>query len=165
MAVATSAGSGPADPVFSWIAAESDGSAARTAVSLSVSDMNGETTALLYERGPGLPMTGFARPELLASTEWLPGELGRPHVRLVDCRWRPDGTGGALFGAGHIPGATYLDWRTELSEAASEEPGHALRLASPDSVLDFMHRAGVGAASTLVLYDDTLGLYAARAWW
>ena len=28
-----------------------------------------------------------------------------------------------------------------------------------------MARAGVGDASTLVLYDDTLGLYAARAWW
>ena len=28
-----------------------------------------------------------------------------------------------------------------------------------------MARAGVGDATTLVLYDDTLGLYAARAWW
>jgi hypothetical protein len=145
IAEATSAGSGPAEPVFSWIAAESDGSAARTAASLSTSDMNGETTALLYERGPGLPMTGFARPELLASTEWLADELSRPDVRIVDCRWRPDGTGQAVFDAGHIPGATYLDWRTELNEAASDEPGEALRLAGPESVLGFMRRAGVGA--------------------
>ena len=28
-----------------------------------------------------------------------------------------------------------------------------------------MARAGVGDATRLVLYDDTLGLYAARAWW
>jgi thiosulfate/3-mercaptopyruvate sulfurtransferase len=110
-------------------------------------------------------MTGFARPELLASSEWMADELGRPDVRIVDCRWRPDGTGHAVFDAGHIPGAPYLDWRTELNEAPSDEPGHALRLASPGSVLAFMSRAGVGAASTLVLYDDTLGLYAARAWW
>ena len=110
-------------------------------------------------------MTGFARPELLASTEWLAEELGRPDVRIVDCRWRPDGTGHSVFASGHIPGATYLDWRTELNEAPSEEPGHALRLAAPESVLAFMSRAGVGAASVLVLYDDTLGLYAARAWW
>jgi thiosulfate/3-mercaptopyruvate sulfurtransferase len=110
-------------------------------------------------------MTGFARPELLASTEWLADELSRSDVRIVDCRWRPDGTGHAVFDAGHIPGATYLDWRTELNEAPSDEPGHALRLASPESVLAFARRAGVGAASTLVLYDDTLGLYAARAWW
>jgi thiosulfate/3-mercaptopyruvate sulfurtransferase len=110
-------------------------------------------------------MTGFARPELLASTEWLADELGRPDMRIVDCRWRPDGTGHAVFGSGHIPGATYLDWRTELNELPSDEPGHALRLAPPESVLAFMSRAGVGAASSLVLYDDTLGLYAARAWW
>ena len=110
-------------------------------------------------------MTGFARPELLASTEWLADELSRPDLRIVDCRWRPDGTGLATFEMGHIPGATYLDWRTELNEPPSDDAGHALRLASPQSVLDSMSRAGVGAASTLVLYDDTLGLYAARAWW
>ena len=111
-------------------------------------------------------MTGFARPELLASTEWLADELGRPDVRIVDCRWRPDGTGHAVFGSGHIPGATWVDWRTELNEAPSDEPGQqALRLGPPEAILAFMSRAGVGAASRLVLYDDTLGLYAARTWW
>jgi thiosulfate/3-mercaptopyruvate sulfurtransferase len=110
-------------------------------------------------------VTGFARPELLASTEWLADELGRPDVRVVDVRWRPDGTGSNTFDAGHIPGATYLDWRAELNDTPSDDTGHALRLAAPDSVVAFMARAGVGDATTLVLYDDTLGLYAARAWW
>jgi thiosulfate/3-mercaptopyruvate sulfurtransferase len=110
-------------------------------------------------------MTGFARPELLASTEWLADELGRPDLRIVDCRWRPDGTGHVVFDGGHIPGATYLDWRAELNEAPSEEPGQGLRLAPPDALLRFMSRAGVGAANTLVLYDDTNSLYAARTWW
>jgi thiosulfate/3-mercaptopyruvate sulfurtransferase len=110
-------------------------------------------------------MTGFARPELLASTEWLADELGRPDMRIVDCRWRPDGTGAAAFEAGHLPGASYVDWRTELNDPPSEETGHALRLAPVSSIKAFMRRAGVGDATTLVLYDDTLGLYAARAWW
>lgn len=110
-------------------------------------------------------MTGFARPELLASTDWLADELGRPDVRIVDCRWRPDGTGAAVFDAGHLPGASYLDWRTELNDPPSEETGHALRLAPVQAIKSFMRRAGVGDATTLVLYDDTLGLYAARAWW
>jgi thiosulfate/3-mercaptopyruvate sulfurtransferase len=127
--------------------------------------MNGETTHLSYERVPRRPVTGFARPELLASTEWLADELGRPEVRVVDVRWRPDGTGNAVFDAGHIPGATYLDWRSELNESPSDDTSHGLRLAPPDSVVAFMSRAGVGDATTLVLYDDTLGLYAARAWW
>ena len=110
-------------------------------------------------------MTGFARPELLASTEWLAEELGRPDVRIVDVRWRPDGTGQSVFDAGHLPGATYLDWRAELSESPSDEANHALRLAPAEPIVTFMARAGVGDATTLVLYDDTLGLYAARAWW
>ena len=110
-------------------------------------------------------MAGFARPELLASTEWLADELGRPDVRIVDCRWRPDGTGSFVFDAGHLPGAAYLDWRAELNDPPSEETSHSLRLASSASVVAFMRRAGVGDATTLVLYDDTLGLYAARAWW
>lgn len=110
-------------------------------------------------------MTGFARPELLASTEWLAAELGRPDVRILDCRWRPDGTGGEVFGAGHLPGASYVDWREELNDPPSEEAGHALRLASSESIMALMARAGVGDATTLVLYDDTLGLYAARVWW
>jgi thiosulfate/3-mercaptopyruvate sulfurtransferase len=110
-------------------------------------------------------MTGFARPELLASTEWLADELSRPDVRVVDVRWRPDGSGHALFDMGHIPGATYLDWRTELNDSPSDETGHALRLAPPDAIVGCMARAGVSDATTLVLYDDTLGLYAARAWW
>lgn len=110
-------------------------------------------------------MTGFARPELLASTEWLADELGRPDVRIVDVRWRPDGTGQSVFDAGHLPGATYLDWRAELNEPPLPESGQALRLAGADSITAFMARAGVGDATTLILYDDTLGLYAARAWW
>ena len=110
-------------------------------------------------------MTGFARPELLASTEWLAEELGRPDIRIVDCRWRPDGTGAAIFAAGHIPGATSVDWREELNEPPSDEDGHALRLAPSSSIAAFMARAGVGGGNTLVLYDDTLGLYAARVWW
>jgi thiosulfate/3-mercaptopyruvate sulfurtransferase len=110
-------------------------------------------------------LTGFARPELLASTEWLAEELGRPDVRIVDCRWRPDGTGASVFESGHLPGATYVDWREELNVPSSEEDGHVLRLASSASIVSFMARAGVGDANTLVLYDDTLGLYSARVWW
>src|SRR5207249_11267840 len=72
---------------------------------------------------------------------------------------------GAVCSAGHLPGASYLDWWTEFNEAQSEETGHALRLAPSTSVLELMRRAGVGAASTLVLYDDTISLYAARLWW
>jgi thiosulfate/3-mercaptopyruvate sulfurtransferase len=40
-----------------------------------------------------------------------------------------------------------------------------MTLAAPDRIAAAFARAGVGDGSTVVLYDDTLGLYAARAWW
>jgi thiosulfate/3-mercaptopyruvate sulfurtransferase len=110
-------------------------------------------------------MTGFARPELLASTEWLYTELNRTEIRTIDVRWRPDGTGPEVYESGHIPGAVYVDWRTELNEAPPDEEGAALRLASADRVATTMSRSGVGDGASVVVYDDSIGLYAARVWW
>ncbi|HEX8940829.1 MAG TPA: sulfurtransferase [Candidatus Limnocylindrales bacterium] len=110
-----------------------------------------------------MAISGFARPELLASAEWLAESLGRPEVRVVDVRWRPDGTGRAAHAAGHVPGATYIDWMSELVEADSE--GGQLLLGGPEQVSHAFSRAGVGDGATVVLYDDTASLFAARAWW
>jgi thiosulfate/3-mercaptopyruvate sulfurtransferase len=110
-------------------------------------------------------MTAFARPELLATPEWLSEQLGRPDLRILDVRWRPDGTGPAIHAAGHIPGAAHIDWRTELIEPDDPEAGPGLRLAGPDRIATVIGRAGIGDGTSLVIYDDTIGLYAARAWW
>ena len=108
-------------------------------------------------------MTGLARPELLATTEWLAEHLGRQGIRVLDARWRPDGSGAALHDAGHIPGARYVDWRADLVE--EREDLDAIRLAPPDRVADLANRAGIGEGTTVVVYDDTQGLFAGRVWW
>jgi thiosulfate/3-mercaptopyruvate sulfurtransferase len=110
-------------------------------------------------------VSAFARPELAATPEWLADQLGRPELRILDVRWRPDGSGAAVFAAGHIPGAAHVDWREELIEPESADSGPGLRLAGPDRVAATMARAGIGDGTSLVIYDDSLGLYAARAWW
>ena len=110
-------------------------------------------------RTPG----GFARPELIASTEWLADQLGRPEVRVLDVRWRPDGSGRAAWSSGHIPGAVHVDWRADLSDQS--ESGETLLLAGPEQVARALGIAGVGDGTTVVVYDDTVGLFAARAWW
>lgn len=108
-------------------------------------------------------MSGFARPELVASTEWLAENAGRPELRVLDVRWRPDGTGRTAYLGGHVPGAAYLDWQAELVTHDDELP--AFLLAGPEQVAAAMRRAGVGDGTTIVIYDDTLSLYAARTWW
>ena len=110
-------------------------------------------------------MTAFARPELLATPEWLAEQLGRPDLRILDVRWRPDGTGAAVYAAGHIPGAAHIDWRSELIAPEDPEAGPGLRLAGPDQLATAIGRAGIGDGTSLVIYDDSLGLYAARTWW
>jgi thiosulfate/3-mercaptopyruvate sulfurtransferase len=108
-------------------------------------------------------MKAYARPELLVSTEWLAENIDRPELRVIDVRWRPDGTGRQAYSAGHIPGAAYLDWATEL--VAEEDRGTLFLLAAPDQVAAALARAGVGDGNSVVLYDDAVSLFAARTWW
>jgi thiosulfate/3-mercaptopyruvate sulfurtransferase len=107
--------------------------------------------------------SSFPRPELLASVDWVAEHLGRPELRILDVRWRPDGSGRQAFASGHLPGAAWLDWAGDLTDR--EEPGHAFLLAGPEQVAGALGRAGVSDGTTLVVYDDTLSLYACRVWW
>lgn len=108
-----------------------------------------------------MPAT-YARPELLASVEWLAENIGRPGIRVVDCRWRPDGSASQVYATGHVPGAVHLDWATELVDRDDPVP---VQLAGPKAFAAAVARAGIGDGSTGVLYDDVASLYAARVWW
>src|SRR6185312_6158520 len=107
--------------------ASSAGRAARTEASRSASGDEGADTARIIPT-----MSGLARPEILATTEWLAEHLGRPGLRILDARWRPDGTGLEVHRAGHIPGAMHVDWRSDLVD--TDEAEDAIRLAAPGRV-------------------------------
>jgi thiosulfate/3-mercaptopyruvate sulfurtransferase len=104
----------------------------------------------------------FARPELLASPDWLAENHGRSGVRAVDCRHRVDGSGRQLYSLGHIPGAVFLDWARDLVDDTDKVP---YQLAGPEAFAAAMSRAGIGDGMTAVLYDDATSLYAGRVWW
>ena len=107
---------------------------------------------------------GFARPELLASTEWLAENLARPGVRVVDVRWRPDGTGRQVFAEGHISGAGYIDWATELT--SEDDAGDLFLLAGPDEVAAALSRAGRQRRQHGRRCTTTrCRMYASRVWW
>lgn len=108
-----------------------------------------------------MPAT-FARPELLASPDWLAENLGRSGMRILDCRWRVDGAGQRLYAAGHVPGAVFLDWASDLVDADDPLP---FQLAGPEAFAIAMNRVAVGDGMTVVVYDDTHSLYSSRVWW
>ena len=98
-------------------------------------------------------MSGLARPEILATTEWLAENLGRSGIRVLDLRWRPDGSAPAVHASGHIPGAALVDWRADLIEDGDN--GEAILLAGPDRMAALAARAGITDGTTVVVYDDT----------
>jgi thiosulfate/3-mercaptopyruvate sulfurtransferase len=83
--------------------------------------------------------------------------------QFVDCRWTlgDPGAGRALYLAGHIPGASFLD----VDEELAAPPGPAGRHPLPNSV-DFASaasRAGIGPGVFVVAYGNMGG--AERLWW
>lgn len=104
----------------------------------------------------------------------LASELAADHPPvLLDVRWQlstakaagePAFDGRAEYGAGHLPGAVFVDLDAELAGHAGAGGG---RHPLPD-LADFgaaMRAAGVSADRDVVVYDGGQGWAAARAWW
>jgi thiosulfate/3-mercaptopyruvate sulfurtransferase len=106
-----------------------------------------------------------ARSPLIAADQ-LAERLGRrPEPALLDVRWAlgdPDGREHHL--AGHIPGAVFVDLDAELSAPPTPLGG---RHPLPDvgSLQAAARRWGVRSGGAVVVYDDSGGMAASRAWW
>jgi thiosulfate/3-mercaptopyruvate sulfurtransferase len=99
---------------------------------------------------------------VLIDPSWLQEHLGGPHLAIVDMRWREDGTGRALYETGHVPGAIYLDWATDIVD---RDGPVAFVLASPDRFSAVMERCGIGDDTVVVAYADRWGSGPHRLWW
>jgi thiosulfate/3-mercaptopyruvate sulfurtransferase len=107
----------------------------------------------------------------LVSTTWLTESLSAPDLRIIDCAvvMRPLADGNYTFtgaheeyAAGHIPGASFVDVLTELSDNDSDLP---LMLPSAEAFTAVMSALGIGADTRVVLYDRSNHAWAARVWW
>lgn len=108
-------------------------------------------------RGAGMDRAAF-----LVSTDWLAEHLDDPNVRVVDCRFYFDGrVGRDEYDKGHLPGAVFLDWSTEL---ATKQDPIAFKVARGEQVKAAMERIGVGDDTTIVGYDDEGGHFVSRVW-
>lgn len=92
-------------------------------------------------------------------------ENGAP-IRVVDVRWRLDRpeAGPGDYRSGHIPGAVFASLDQELSTPGAPTEGRH-PLPSTETLQAAARRWGVRQGETVVAYDDTKGLAAARAWW
>lgn len=86
-------------------------------------------------------------------------------VVVLDVRWAlgdPDGHKHYL--SGHLPDAVFVDLHHELAGTPSPESGRH-PLPDPDDFQAAARRWGINRESTVIVYDATRALAAARAWW
>ncbi|WP_239118249.1 sulfurtransferase [Paractinoplanes ferrugineus] len=82
---------------------------------------------------------------------------------LLDVRWAlGDPHGEQHYRDGHLPGAVFVDLETELAAPGSPEGGRH-PLPSVELLQAAARRWGI--TGRVVVYDNTGGLAAARAWW
>src|SRR6056297_1850554 len=88
---------------------------------------------------------------VVVGADWLADRLGE--VAVVDVRdsWEYDGIG-------HVPGAVSIPF----GEFRSEESADAGMLPGAAAWADLLGEAGISEEDTVVAYDDTHGVFAAR---
>ncbi|MFJ4207234.1 sulfurtransferase [Paenarthrobacter sp. NPDC089675] len=102
---------------------------------------------------------------LLDATELQRRIAAGERTVLLDVRWvlgRTDGHDEYL--AGHLPGAVFVDLPTELADHAEPERGRH-PLPSAARFQESARRWGINDGDTVVAYDNSGSMAAARAWW
>lgn len=104
--------------------------------------------------------------QTLISANDLNAKLGQDKLVILDCRFylADHGKGLREYNAGHIPNAIFVDLHHELAGEETELTG---RHPLPEEAVFAAHlrRWGIESDSSVVVYDDMSGAFAARAWW
>lgn len=108
-------------------------------------------------QAPAEIATGYANPEVLVDTAWVADHLDDPDVRLIDVSSKEE-----VYKEGHLPGAVFVSWNSDLTSADDPVKGQIL---SADKLSALLSRIGVEKDDAVVFYDDTSNLFAARAYW
>lgn len=99
----------------------------------------------------------------IVSPEWVLGRLGDDSVFLADVRWYLDGRSGReAFEAGHLPGATFVDMDTDLSDHSQPATAGRHPLPSAAHFATAMGRLGLDDETPVIAYDDSGGATAGR---
>jgi len=107
------------------------------------------------------------RSPLISAAE-LERSIHDPDWIVVDCRFNLMDTsaGRSSWQAGHIPGAYYADLDRDLaSPVRSDGRGGRHPLPNREAILALFQSWGMHDGSTVVAYDDSGNVIAARLWW
>jgi thiosulfate/3-mercaptopyruvate sulfurtransferase len=110
-------------------------------------------------------VTDMTKPKSpMVSVEWLAQRLGAKNLIILDATFFMPAQGrhaGQDYAAAHIPGAQFFDIDA-VADHTSDLP-HMLPKATDFAI--FAAKAGIGPATTVVIYDANNFMASARAWW
>ncbi len=97
---------------------------------------------------------GYARPDVLVSTEWVAQNLQNPNVRIVESN-----EDSLLYPSGHVPGAAEVDWARDLNDPVRRD------YVDRAGFEGLMSRIGVTSRTEVVFYGDKGNWWASYAFW
>ena len=95
-----------------------------------------------------------SRSAVLVTTDWAREHLDDPKVRFLEV----DVDTGS-YDVGHLPGATGINWKSQLTDSIRRD------LVSREELESLLRSAGVDDDTTIVLYGDNNNWFAAWAYW
>ena len=103
---------------------------------------------------PAITAKGYARPEVLVTTDWLAAHLTDPALRVLE-----SDEDVLLYHTGHIPGAQKLDWHADLNDPVVRD------YVAPRQFEELLRARGIDEDKTVVLYGDKNNWWATYAFW
>ncbi len=97
---------------------------------------------------------GYARPDVLVSTDWLAGHLDDPSIRIIE-----SDEDVLLYDTGHIPGAQKVDWHADLNDPLQRD------YVSREAFQALLRRLGIDNDTTVIFYGDRNNWWATYAFW
>jgi thiosulfate/3-mercaptopyruvate sulfurtransferase len=97
---------------------------------------------------------GYARPDVLVSTQWVADHLADPNVRIVE-----SDEDILLYETGHIPGAVKVDWVADLNDPLIRDYIDRPRFER------LLRSKGISDDTTIVFYGDKNNWWATYAFW
>ena len=107
-----------------------------------------------FPSDPSPELAGYAHPERLVTTEWLEAHKGTEGLVVLESNEDV-----LLYDTGHIPGATKIDWHTELNDPVVRD------YLEGEAFADLMSRKGISRDDTIVIYGDKSNWWAAYTLW
>jgi thiosulfate/3-mercaptopyruvate sulfurtransferase len=103
---------------------------------------------------PAIAEKGYARPEMLVTTDWLAEHLHDPGIRILE-----SDEDVLLYDMGHIPNAQKIDWHTDLNDPVIRD------YVGREAFQALLRKKGIDERTTVIFYGDRNNWWACYAFW